>query len=147
MLIMALGDIEGKKHYFTQVPILFGNGITITPQRVGWKDVGYFEFTEKQWQLYMNAKEFNLALTLNVNKPPIWQCEKGVCRMGLPDRYTYLFSYTNMTAIGNLKVGGKEHQVKGKGWFDKQGGNYKTSRYTEWEYWACNFFDGEEIMM
>jgi predicted secreted hydrolase len=147
MLIMALTDVEGKKHYFNQYPIFFGSNVTITPERVGWKDVGFINFTEKQWKLNMNAKEFSLNLTLDVVKPPIWQCDKGVCRMGLPDRYTYLFSYTNLNASGKLTIGTEEHKVSGKGWFDKQGGNYKTNRYTEWEYWACQFFDGEEIML
>jgi predicted secreted hydrolase len=150
ILMTALTDFETKKHYYAQYPIFFGKDVTITSEKVGWGDVTEMRFLGNKLELDMNEKDYSLALGFNVVKPPVWHCEDGKLKMGVdqPKETTYYWSYTNLAASGEMILEGKKHIVKGKAWFDKQGGTYTlTSRWTNWEWLSLRFFDGEEVML
>lgn len=102
-------------------------------------------------QLDMQGADYTLKLDMQAQKAPVWHCEDGKLRMGLsndPRQVTYYFSFTNLAAEGILTLGGKELRVRGKAWFDRQGGIYQlTNPLTNWEWFSFRFFDGEEIML
>jgi hypothetical protein len=53
-----------------------------------------------------------------------------------------------MPTTGTMLLNGKTTTVKGKSWFDKQGGTYHLfNRMTHWEWFSLRFFDDEEMML
>jgi predicted secreted hydrolase len=150
ILMTALTDFENEKHYYAQYPIFFGKNVTITSEKVGYKDIAEMRFLDQGLQLSISDREYSLALKFDAVKPPVWHCDNGVLKMGVddPKEKTYYWSYTNLALSGRLILGGKEYRVSGKAWFDKQGGTYTlTSRWTNWEWFSLRFFDGEEVML
>ncbi len=70
--------------------------------------------------------------------------------MGIEDekQTTFYYSYTNMPTKGKFNLDGKEIEVKGNTWFDKQGGNFNfLDIHTHWEWFSMRFYDNEEIML
>ena len=53
-----------------------------------------------------------------------------------------------MPTKGKFNLDGKEIEVKGNTWFDKQGGNFNfLDIHTHWEWFSMRFYDNEEIML
>ena len=147
-LITALTDFQTGKHYYTQQAIFFDKNIIATPGRVGVDGMAEMTFAEKKLGVAMQTREYSLNLDLDVVKPPVWHCDEGTLKMGIDGNWTYYWSNTNMVLNGKLNLEGKQYEVSGKGWFDKQGGPYKfLDRRTSWEWFSFRFFDNEEIML
>lgn len=66
-----------------------------------------------------------------------------------PKERTYYYSYTNLATSGSLTLAGKEYgNLKGKAWFDRQGGTYSlTDPRCNWEWFSLRFFDESEVML
>lgn len=146
----ALTDLQTGKHYYNQTFLkgknkpritmdsVCANGSTLTRDRQG-------------FDLKLMAKDYQVRLRMDAMKAPVWHCEDGFLRMGIPDQdrqTTFYYSYTNLKLKGTLELDGKQIPVKGQGWFDKQGGPFRvTSLKTHWEWFSLRFFDGEEMML
>ena len=53
-----------------------------------------------------------------------------------------------MPTTGIINLNGKEIEVHGSTWFDKQGGNFNfMNTHTHWEWFSMRFYDNEEIML
>jgi predicted secreted hydrolase len=157
ILLTALTDFETGKHYFEQNTAFFGKNIVTTANRIAFGDKAEITYNQNQvaskghMQLRMKGNRFSVNLDMNAIKPPVWHCDNGVLQMGILDdskQTTYYFSYTNLASTGKLILDNKEFDVKGKSWFDKQGGTYTiTDRRVGWEWISMRFFDSEEIML
>ncbi len=93
---------------------------------------------------------FSFSLDLDYGKGAFWHCDNGKLFMGTENesQTTFYYSYTNMPTKGKLKLKGKEIEVKGSTWFDKQGGNFNfLDIHTHWEWFSMRFYDNEEIML
>ncbi len=103
--------------------------------------------TDLEKQKHYYSQDFELEAI----KEPVWHRENGTLRMGIlndPKQVTYYFSFSNLTAKGELILDGQEHEVHGKAWNDKQGGTYSLTNYrTNWEWFSLPFFDDEEVML
>ncbi len=147
-LLTALTDFETGKHYYAQQPFFSAKDVIITPERVGVNGMSAMAFSAKKLGLNMSAADYSLTLDMDAIKPPVWHCDNGVLKMGIEDNYTYYWSNTNLAVTGTLVFHGKPHRVSGKGWFDRQGGQYKfLDRRTQWEWFSLRFFDNEEVML
>jgi predicted secreted hydrolase len=101
-------------------------------------------------RLHIKHVDFELNLTLGDGKGAVWHCDNGLLRMGIdkPGQTTGYYSYTNMPLTGSLILNGNTIPVKGKSWFDKQGGTYAIkNRNCMWEWFSLRFFDDEEMML
>jgi predicted secreted hydrolase len=157
MLLTSVTDFETGTHYYEQAPAFFGNGITATANRVAFGDRAEMLFASNEvaskgrMELHMTGKNYTLTVHMNAVKPPAWHCDDGVLKMGLlgdPKQTTYYYSYTNLASTGKLTLDGKEYNLTGKSWFDKQGGTYTiTNRWVNWEWFSMRFFDDEEVML
>jgi predicted secreted hydrolase len=147
-LITALTDFETGQHYYAQQPIFFEKNVIITAERVGVNGTAEMTFGDRILGLNISGQHYSLVLDMNAVKPPVWHCDNGVLKMGIDGQWTFYWSYTNLALSGKLLLDGQEHQVTGKGWFDKQGGPYSPlDRRTSWEWFSLRFFDNEEIML
>lgn len=150
ILMTAVTDFATGKHYYAQYPIFFGKNVTLRAEKVALGNIAGMRFEGKDLALSMSDKDYSLELKMEPAKPPVWQADNGVLKMGVddPKERTYYWSYTNLAASGKLTLGGMEYKLTGKAWFDKQGGRYTlTSRWTNWEWFSLRFFDGEEVML
>ncbi|MDR3276931.1 MAG: carotenoid 1,2-hydratase, partial [Treponema sp.] len=157
LLIQSVTDIKTGKHYNTQTPIFFGKGVTTTESEVSVKNKTHVTFEPNEFsgkgkmKLRMDGNEFALEVESNAVKPPVWHCDDGLLQMGIPGEKerTYYYSWTNLVTSGSLTINGKKYEnLKGKTWFDRQGGTYTlTDGRTCWEWFSIRFFDDTEAML
>lgn len=150
IVMAALTDFQTGRHYYLQRTKLRSNDVVITDNRVECKSVASVEKRAKGMELALHHKDFQLRLHANYGKGAFWHCDNGKLQMALQDEKetTYYYSYTNMPTEGKLTLGGKTFTVKGKTWFDKQGGTYSLWKpQTHWEWFSLRFYDDEEMML
>jgi predicted secreted hydrolase len=157
MLLTAVTDIASHQHYYTQYQDFLGNKVTGNSRETAFGDVAGIQYSANEkctaghMELAMKGKEYTLKLQMQSSKVPVWHCEDGKLQMGIlddPRQVTYYFSMTNLAVQGEMTLNGNAHKVKGKAWFDRQGGTCKlTNPLTNWEWFSLRFFDNEEIML
>jgi predicted secreted hydrolase len=150
VIMLALTDFETGKHRYYQNITLSSKKVHITEEGVGFGDV--FNVTREKDGMHFSVhhKSFMLDLILNYGKGAVWHCDNGLLQMGIPHQkqQTLYYSYTNMPTSGIMTLDGKEYKVKGKSWFDKQGGTYEMkNRLCMWEWFSLRFHDDEEMML
>ena len=148
--MMALTDYKNKKHYYSQTPTFNKNDLIITDTEASFKGKAYAIKEKDCMRIKLNHSRFSLDLNANYGKGAFWHCNNGKLQMGLDgtDETTLYYSYTNMPTTGTLTIGSKTISLKGKTWFDKQGGTYSLHKpQTHWEWFSLRFFDDEEIML
>lgn len=155
LLLTAVTDLESGRHYYNQKPIYFGRDVIVTPTRVGVDGLAEMTFPAQKTAagrlgLDMSGEGYALKLEIDPVKAPVWHCEDGLLRMGIdePLAKTYYWSYTNLATSGTLVLNGETHKVKGKAWFDRQGGPFNPlDRRQQWEWFSFRFLDNEELML
>jgi hypothetical protein len=158
ILICCVTDFLEQKHYNVQIPIFFSQGVTATSEYLGVGENVKLILTPNKYssmghmKLHMACEDFTLDTEMDAVKAPVWQCEDGVLQMGIlnsPKERTYYFSFTNLSTTGNLNISGVEYNnLKGKTWFDRQGGTYSlTKPECNWEWFSLRFFDNSEVML
>lgn len=157
VILTALTDVEKGTHDYSQKVSFSGRNIVTTSDHTSFSDIAAMTFEPNEFgskghmNLEMNGKNYKLKLDMNAVKPPVWQCEDGILKMGLindPKQVTYYYSYTNLDTSGTLVLDGKEHKVTGKSWFDRQGGPYEIEKpEVNWEWFSLRFFDNDEVML
>jgi predicted secreted hydrolase len=146
----ALTDLQTGKHYYNQTFLKGNQKPKITVDSVC-ANGSVLVRDEKGFDLHLAAKGYSVTVRMDAVKEPVWHCEDGFLRMGIPDSprdTTFYYSYTNLALKGTLCLDGQEIPVTGQGWFDKQGGPFRvTALETHWEWFSLRFLDGEEIML
>ena len=148
--MIALTDYASNRHYYLQVPADKENPVTITKDEASIGSIASAKKTDTGIILMLTHKSFKLTLDADYGKGAFWHCENGKLQMGIPEKKetTLYYSYTNMPTEGTLELNGKTIHLKGKTWFDKQGGTYSiTNPQTNWEWFSLRFFDDEEAML
>ncbi|HWS30681.1 MAG TPA: lipocalin-like domain-containing protein [Clostridia bacterium] len=150
IIMLALTDFETQKHYYFQNITLSVRDITIDEHTVAFGKTAAAQKQANGMRLTVDHKDFRLDLTLGYGKGAIWHCDNGLLQMGVggPKQTTVYYSYTNMPVFGTLELSGERKAVRGKAWFDKQGGPYGLiDRRCMWEWFSLRFFDEEEMML
>ena len=157
ILITSVTDLRTNAHYNTQTPIFFSRGVTTTAELLSVDGRTHMTFAPNRhsakgkMHLEMRSDDFSLNVDMEATKPPVRHCDDGVLQMGISGdkERTYYFSFTNLAAQGSLTIKGEEFQnLKGKTWFDRQGGTYTlTDSRTCWEWFSIRFFDDTETML
>lgn len=150
MLMLAVTDIKTGRHYFAQQPAFSEKGIDINASTLRFRDAAVLTKEAKGIHITAKAADFAYDLFLDYGKGAFWHCNSGKLQMGIPDKKatTLYYSYTNMPSSGTVTLEGIPHTVKGKAWFDKQGGTYPLIKpECMWEWFSLRFFDEEEMML
>lgn len=148
--MIAFTDYKNNKHYYLQDPTLNKKKLIINDNEATYINVARAIKQDDGFVIELNHKDFNLNLKTEYNKGAFWHCDNGKLQMGLEkeDETTLYYSYTNMPTVGSVIINGQEISLKGKTWFDRQGGTYTlTNPETQWEWFSLRFFDDEEIML
>lgn len=101
------------------------------------------------WLLRAAEGEVGLSLRLAADKPPVLQGEQGLSRKGPePGNASYYYSYTRMSAEGELTVGGRTVPVRGEAWLDREWSTSALSPDLEgWDWFSLQLEDGGELML
>lgn len=87
-----------------------------------------------------------IDLEFCANKPPLEVGGDGTIKMGKKGESFY-YSLTNMNVEGSISLlGGKPIKVRGRGWMDRQWGNWRTEDFDTWKWWSIQLFDDTEVM-
>ena len=158
----ALTDLETGRHRFSEVvvraaPLLAGFGRHPEP-RIAWS-VGP-PGTSDQWQLRWNGegfdftmadagKSFGFSLSTRPLKPVVFQGPGGLSRKGEgATEASHYYSFTRMATSGTVRLEGKEWEVSGTSWMDKEFGSNQLGEDTQgWDWFSLQFDDGREVML
>lgn len=157
MLLTSLTDIRRGKHYYSQSPSITGNGVVTNHGYVGIVDKSWMTFAANEFssngimEIHTIADNYRLDVNMEAAKAPVWHCDNGELFMGQtskPLEKTFYYSYTNIPAVAALVLDGRTYSLKGKCWFDRQGGPYNViDRHAAWEWFSLRFFDDTEAML
>ncbi|UEX78534.1 lipocalin-like domain-containing protein [Spiribacter halobius] len=129
-------------------------GAEIRPIRV-WLDDWQLqaEGPERLFPLTLEARDapagLDLRLRLTRDKPRVLQGEAGYSRKGEdPGNASRYYSYTRLAAEGSLRIAGREAEVRGSAWLDRE---WSTSALDEgqagWDWFALQLADGRDLMV
>lgn len=158
----ALTDLETGGHRFSELvvraaPLLGGFGRHPDP-RIAWS-VGP-PGTPDEWQLRWKGegfdfnmddagKSFGFELSTRPLKPVVYQGPGGVSRKGEgATEASHYYSFTRMATSGTVRLDGKEWEVSGTSWMDKEFGSNQLGKDTEgWDWFSLQLDDGREVML
>jgi predicted secreted hydrolase len=107
-----------------------------------WKPLGK-PFT---YEMHNQYSETSLDLHLASLKPPLILGEgrQGKVPMGRGG-YSYWYALTNLNIQGELKLGNKKKFIKGKGWMDRQWGNWNWFGFGKWKWFSIQLDNNIEF--
>ncbi len=147
----VLSDITGRKNYkdiqnislvssdsFSR-PLLFVNYINPLIVR------GYANYEISETSPFnFHVKTGNLDLRLESKKQPLLEGGRGYISLG--KRKSYYYSLTDLSAEGEITIGKKRVEVKGKAWMDHQWANAAYNEYKDkWSWFSLQMENGTDI--
>lgn len=153
----AITDETGKRFYHT-AKLNRGAPGGMHGKRAGAKTDNY-EVWNEHWlvrldeegrhQLYAEAPEFALKLTLDELKPPAIHGYNGISQkadcVGCASHY---YSLTRMPSKGHLRIGNSVYEVTGQSWMDHEfGSNQLQPEQTGWDWFSIQLANNEELML
>jgi len=148
--MVALTDYKNSRHYYLQTMPNRKEKVYIDEHEASVSNVASAKKEKDGMKIFLHHKSFQLELTCQYGKGCIWHCDDGKLQMGTeePSATTLYYSWTNMPTEGVLTLEGKQIGLKGRTWFDKQGGTYNMADMrSHWEWFSLRFFDQEEAML
>ena len=97
-------------------------------------------------RLRARAESFGVDLVLRETRPPVPQGDRGLSRKG-PGAGSYYYSVPRLAIEGTLRIGDREVEARGLGWFDRE---WSTSalgpEQIGWDWFALQLDDGRSLM-
>lgn len=89
-----------------------------------------------------------LDLELRATKPPVLNGEAGLSRKSSePGNASYYYSMSRLATTGSVTVGGRDYEVSGDSWLDREWGSSALSgSQIGWDWFALQLDDGSELM-
>jgi len=156
----AITDLTSGRHYFADLvyresPLLarFGSGRNIATMlppagstgtwTLDWNGSG-FDFSARD-----DRQGFAFDLKTSALKPLVLQGPGGFSRKSADGSAASLYySFTRLSTVGTLSVGGSTQAVRGESWMDKEFGSGRLGPdQTGWDWFSFQFDDGRELML
>lgn len=101
------------------------------------------------WLLQATEDGVGLQLQLEARKPLALQGEQGLSRKGPePGNASYYYSFTNLAAAGELRLGEQRLKVSGSAWLDREWSTSLLSPDVQgWDWFSLQLKDGSELML
>lgn len=148
--MVAFTDFKNNVHHYRQEKTTNKKEIIINEKEATYLGVASAKKEPNGMRIEIKHKNFSLSVFAEYGKGAFWHCDNGLLQMGLQGKKetTFYYSYTNMPTTGTVKYNNQTLNLKGKTWFDKQGGTYSImDRRTHWEWFSLRFHDDEEMML
>ena len=97
-----------------------------------------------RYSMHYEAEGLSAYLTMEVRKRPLLLNGTGIIREGLLGRSFY-FAQTLLRVGGTISVEGRETRVEGKGWIDRQWGNWEWSGLGGWKWFSIQLDNNVEV--
>ena len=147
----ALTDVERERHFEAE-RFVRGHprlaGVRSTPFAAwieGWRLESSGAST---WPMRLRARAetFGVDLVLRETRPPVPQGDRGLSSKG-PGAGSYYYSVPRLAIEGTLRIGDREVETRGLGWFDRE---WSTSalgaEQIGWDWFALQLDDGRSLM-
>ena len=111
--------------------------------QLGWDGGGFF------FEASDDQAEFALNLETRPRKPLAFQGPNGYSRKGNgPTAASLYYSFTRLSTSGSVSLDGREYQVTGESWMDKEfGSNQLTENQVGWDWFSLRLNDGRDVML
>ena len=148
MILMNLVDLQTGKNAFEEFLDALGDakisedGLDLDiggVWQIKYKDDGNFYFKGE-------GDNAGLELTLHPEKNYAINGDNGYMEMSTGGTSAY-YSGTRMSASGKMSFEGKEMNVKGDSWVDRQWGNWKGEAAETYDWFSLRFDDNTELML
>jgi predicted secreted hydrolase len=97
-------------------------------------------------QLHAEVDGFVFDLNLEATKP-VAMHYGGDAHPYVFGGYTYYYSRPHMKTSGSISINGKNYQVTGTSWFDRQYGELYQAIIQGWQWFAIELEDNRQIML
>jgi predicted secreted hydrolase len=147
----ALSDLSGGKFYHAERLNRAGPGIAGSSQETGriWNGNWQAAWMGERQKLDVVAGEWAVYLTLKPQKPPVIHGQQGISRKGAAaGEASHYISFTRLTAMGAIELGGQSFTVEGTAWMDHE---FFTSQLSPeqagWDWLSVQLDDQTELML
>jgi len=157
MAHFTVTDIDKNNFYFDERFSREGNrlaGAQITPLKVwldDWqvKQIGEsINFDLPALNIIAKTERAEINLTLEAIKPLVLQGDKGLSQKGdQAGNASYYYSYTRLKTSGKIILDGKDFEVSGFSWMDREWSTSALSKNQKgWDWFALQLDNNSEIM-
>ena len=100
------------------------------------------------WRLRARDGDVGLDVTLAPLKQPILNGVSGLSKKSAePGNASYYYSVSRLATSGTLQVGGRQYEVSGLSWLDREWGSSALSTEQQgWDWFALQLSDGSDLM-
>lgn len=153
----AVTDISNNKFYFDEKFSREGNylaGAQINPLKVWLEDWQIIQVDDRATFglpiLTIKAKtdKVEINFILEAAKPFVLQGDNGLSQKGSQvGNASYYYSYTRIKTFGQIIINGKDYEVSGLSWMDREWSTSALSKdQAGWDWFALQLEDNTEIM-
>lgn len=150
----ALSDLTGGKFYHQERLNRPGPGIAgvDAAHQVIWNgnwQLRWLSFDPIRQELQAVDRDSRLTLSLTSQKPVVINGQNGVSRKGLlPGEASHYYSLTRIAASGKLNLQGKNYDVAGLAWMDREFfSSVPGSQVQGWDWMYVQLNSNEELML
>lgn len=148
----ALSDISRKRYFFDDRADSgsFGFAGAADNELKVWVDGNRLTGGLDEMRLTASSGDASLNLRVRPEKPPVLHGEQGYSRKSeeSPAVASLYFSFTRMDTEGTIRTGGREYQVRGTSWFDREISSRGLGESLKgWDWFSLQLDDGREIML
>jgi predicted secreted hydrolase len=99
-------------------------------------------------QLSARGADFSYALRLDAEQPLVLQGERGYSKKSERGQASYYFSQPYFRAKGQLVIDGRQVDVSGLAWMDREWSSQPlASDQTGWDWFSLHLASGEKVML
>ena len=99
-------------------------------------------------QLTAKDPRFAYRLTLKAQKPLVLQGDQGFSQKSEQGQASYYYSQPFFQTDGELQIDGKNYQVSGPAWLDREWSSQPlTANQTGWDWFSVHLDDGAALML
>lgn len=99
-------------------------------------------------QLRARGADFSYALRLDAEQPLVLQGERGYSKKSERGQASYYFSQPYFKAKGQLVIDGRQVDVSGLAWMDREWSSQPlASDQTGWDWFSLHLASGEKVML
>ena len=150
---LALSDIQKARFYHAerfQRAALGLAGTELQPLKIwldDWEIKGVGN-DPMRWQLLAKTEEFGINLEVTPRKPLVLQGNQGLSQKGKePGNASYYYSFTRMSARGEVITPQGTFDVTGSSWLDREWStSVLESNQVGWDWFALQLNDGTDLM-
>ncbi|MGF1681898.1 lipocalin-like domain-containing protein [Photobacterium minamisatsumaniensis] len=126
-------------------------GVTGRPFQAWLDNWKWKSYSDSPFPAVLTFSDGNMEASLSVQKSGkrILQGESGYSKKHSTENIaSYYFSEPFLQVAGKLELDGKEYQVKGKGWYDREWSSAGLSQKQEgWDWFSIHLDDGRALML